>query len=519
MTASAYPHRAALWAYALLIASVFLLLRGYQFNTADQAEHLPQVYAQLDATLFKGDYFVAAAMEGFTVRHFYEKLALVLANTIGLEWGAFVLTLLCIAAMVWSMSQVAWHFFGNRWAALSAPVLVLIVFYGFTVGGNHIMYNLLISSTLAKAMAAVSLVQVLGGRWLISGLLLGMASLFQVLVGLQLMLVLTVVIPFVAREERVRSVLSAWLGYLPVALFVLVPVFAQQFIDPFEYDRELYYDILYRFRNYHHYLPSLFPVGHYAKFIALLGIGLMVHRFLGPDDRRLYPALVVSVLFGMVVYTVALEGLGINAIGKLQWFKTSIWAAGLSAVMIAGVLGMLLQSLLPAEKIGTRVLLGGSMLLSISILVIITNSAWLPSRFDGRYMVGNRSLTDLERMHAWIEKNTDKDALFLVPPDNTSFACQAKRPMAVHFHAIVHTPRFMLPWYEDINEFYGVNINDIANKNARTLATERYCGLPSSQKLNFRLFNLSQCDGTEPPGEVVHRSGAHLLVRMPEDRY
>lgn len=514
MTASAYPHRAALWAYALLIASMFLLLRGYQFNTADQTEHLPQVYAQLDPTLLKGDYFVEAAMEDFTVRHFYEKLALLLARTIGLEWGAFLLTVLCITAPAWSFAQMAWHFFRNRWAVLLAPVLVLTVFYDFTVGGNHITYNILISSTLAKAMAVMSLVQVLRGRWLISGLLLGAASLFQVLVGLQLILVLTVVIPFVARKERVRSVLSAWLGYLPVALFVLVPVFVQQFIETYEYDRELYYDILYRFRNYHHYLPSLFPWEHYMKFLALLGLGLMCQLFLHPDDRRLYPALVVAVLFGMVVYTIALEGLGINAIGKLQWFKTSIWAAGLSAVMLAGLLGTLLQSLFPSEMIRPRMLLVGSMLLSISILVIITNSAWLPSRFDGRYMVGNRNLTDLERMHAWIEKNTDKDALFLVPPDNTSFACQAKRPMVVHFHAIVHTPRFMLPWYEDITEFYGVNINDIANKNARTLAMERYCGHAFPQELDYQLYNISNCPDNDRVPEIKHREGDFVLIHF-----
>jgi len=519
MTTGAYPHRAALWAYALLIASVFLLVRGYQFNTADQAEHLPQVYAQLDPTLFGGDYFVEAALEGFTVRHYYEKLALGLARTIGLEWGAFLLTVLCISAMAWSFAQMAWHFFKNRWAAWLAPVLVLLVFYGYTVGGNHITYNILISSTLAKALASLSLVLTLRGKWLFAGVLLGAASLFQVLVGLQLMLVLTVVIPFMAREERVRSLISAWVGYLPVALFILIPVFTQQFLDSYEFDHELYHNILFRFRNYHHYLPSLFPSGHYVRFFGLLGLGLVAYRFAGTDDRRLYPILMMAVLSGMVVYTILLEGLDLHAIGKLQWFKTSIWAAGLGAVMVAGVLGMVLQSILPAEKIGTRVLSVCSLTLALVALVVITNSAWLPSRFDGRYVVGNRNLTDLERMHGWIAKNTDKDALFLVPPDNTSFACQAKRPMVVHFHAIVHTPQFMLPWYDDIIEFYGVSINDIESTNARTMATDRYCDLPSSPQLDFRLFDLTHCGETEPLGEVVHSVGDLLLVRMPKDGY
>jgi hypothetical protein len=30
--------------YAFLVAALFLFVRGYQFNTDDQAEHLPQIY-------------------------------------------------------------------------------------------------------------------------------------------------------------------------------------------------------------------------------------------------------------------------------------------------------------------------------------------------------------------------------------------------------------------------------------------------------------------------------------------
>ena len=70
-----------LW-YALLVAALFLLVRGYQFNTDDQAEHLPQVYKALDAELYPNDYFVNQSTSIFTVRFYYEKLVLVVAQTI-----------------------------------------------------------------------------------------------------------------------------------------------------------------------------------------------------------------------------------------------------------------------------------------------------------------------------------------------------------------------------------------------------------------------------------------------------
>ncbi len=505
------------WLYALAVACVFLFIRGYAFNTGDQAEHLPQVYQLLDPELYQGDYFVPQANGQFTVRHYYVQLVLILARTIGLEWGAFLLTLCCVTVMAWAFQQMAWQVFRERWAALVAPVLVLTVFYGFTVGGNHVIYGTLISSTLAKALASLALLAFIRRSWLWAGLLLGVASLFQVLVGLQLMLVLTVVLPFVAMERRLQRELTFWTAYLVPALFVLVPTFGQQFGAQADCDAELYYDVLYRFRNYHHYLPSLFPWTHYVKFGLLLMLGGVSYLFLRPSDRRLYPVLTVAVLLGMMVYAVALEVFGFHALGKLQWFKTSIWVAGFSAMMVAGALGKLMQSLLPLDRTRTQGIAVFSAMVALALLMLITNSAWLPERFDGRYMVGNRRLSDLEQMHEWIRQHTSKEAVFLVSPDNKGFSCQAQRPMPIHFHAIIHSPEFMLPWYGKVSEVYGVRLEDIGAQNARDLATARYQThrfTGTSFPIDYRLDNVTTCAFTDELGTVVHREGDWVLTEF-----
>lgn len=505
------------WLYALAVACVFLFVRGYAFNTGDQAEHLPQVYQLLDPGLYQGDYFVPQANGQFTVRHYYVKLALLLARTVGLEWGAFLLTLCCITLMAWAFHEMAWHMFRERWAALLAPVGVLLVFYGFTVGGNHIMYGTLISSTLAKALASVALLGFLKRRWAWAGLLLGIASIFQVLVGLQLMLVLTLVLPSVALDRRWRGMASFWTAYLVPALFVLIPTFGQQFGTQVEYDAALYYEVLYRFRNYHHYLPSLFPATHYVKFLGLLMLGGVAYVWSRPADRDMSPILALAVLLGMVVYTVGLEVLGIHALGKLQWFKTSIWVAGFSAMMVAATVGMVMQTLLPLDRTRNRVitlLCGG---ISLVLLALMTNSAWLPERFDGIYMVGNRRLSDQERMHLWIREQTPKQALFLVSPDNKGFSCQAQRPMPVHFHAIIHSPGFMMPWYAKVKDIYGVGLEDIGSSNARKLATERYEMVQykgNAYPITFRLDHTEQCRFVDELGPIVHREGPWVLTRF-----
>lgn len=502
------------WLYALAVACIFLFAKGYAFNTADQAEHLPQVYQTLDPELYPGDYFVPQAQAQFTVRYYYELLALILARTIGLEWGAFLLTLLCIAVMAWAFQQMAWDIFGNRWAALLAPALVLLVFYNFTVGGNQVVYATLISSTLAKALASVALLQFLRRNHGTAGLLLGIASLFQVLVGLQLMLILSLVLLFMLRDCKMKSMGLFWVAYLICALFILTPIFQQQFAAQGEFNQSLYYEVLYRFRNYHHYLPSLFPITHYFKFFGLLGLGVLSYHFTRPNDRGMYLVFAAAVLFGMVVYTAGLEIFDLQFLGKLQWFKTSIWLAAFSAMMVAGALGMMLQAIFPAEDISSKKLGVLSGMVATVLLVLMTNSTWLPESISDRYMVGNRPISDLEKMHLWIAENIPKDAMILVSPSNTSFSCQAKRPMPVHFHAIIHTPKFMLPWYEDIEHVYGVCLDDIGIENARQLATQRYTQrnyTGNRHPIQFRLDNAETCAFLYDLGPIAHREGQWIL--------
>jgi hypothetical protein len=501
------------WSYAFMVACLFLLVRGYSFNTGDQSEHLPQVYHALDSTLYPNDYFVPEACSQFTVRYFYVKLALALAKTIGLEWGAFLMTLLCITVMTWSFSRIAGLIFQDKWAEWLSPWFVLIVFYGFTVGGNHVMYNSLISSTLGKALASVALLQALQRRWFVTGILLGLASLFQVLVGLQLMLVMTIVAAVIANEKRILAVLSVWSGYLPIALLVIVPTMMQQFGDDGDYDKTLYYEVLYRFRNYHHYLPSLFPWTHYVKFFGLLSLGSLGYLFTRPADRGLYPALTACVLIGMGIYTIGLELAGFSSLGKLQWFKSSVWVAGLSAVMLAGLVGAVIQSIIPSRPV-RKVMPLFSVFVTSILLVALMNSAWLPAPMNSRYMIGNRQMTDLERMHVYIREHTPKDAMVLVSPDNNGFSCQAQRPMPVHFHAIIHTPQFMLPWYEKIQDVYGVGLGDIGTENARQLATERYAQrnyTGNIHPIRYRLDNAETCSFLDELGTVRHREGKWIL--------
>ncbi len=500
--------------YALFVAALFLFVRGYQFNTDDQAEHLPQIYQMLDSELYPNDYFVKATNSIFTVRHYYEQFVLVVAKTVGLEWGLFVLTFCCIVLMAYSFSRIAEAFFNERWAMVMAPVLAMLVFYNFTVGGNHIMYASFISSTVAKSISAFSLLQFLRNKQLFAGVVLGIATLFQPLVGLQLFLILSG-IELLFRWNVKKTVLFA-LPYLAVSSLILVPTFARQFGETIEFNKELYYEILYRFRNHHHYIPSLFPLTHYIKFFGLLGLGFFSYYLTKPQDKRFYVGFVTLGLLGMLVYWLGLEKLGGLPIGKVQWFKTTVWTGALSSIMVAGFLGQLLSGFISIFKL-RKAVIPVSICLCLLSLITLTNSKYLPDSYQHRYIVGNRVYSDLEKMHFWIEENTAKDICVLISPDNNAFPAQAKRSIPIHYQAIIHEPFFMLQWYADYKEIYGVSIENLEGVDARQHAadlfnTRNYRG--AYKNIDCRLDNLKDCQFSKQLGPVIHQEGDWVLTQF-----
>ena len=372
------------------------------------------------------------------------------------------------------------------------------------------MYGSFISSTIAKGISAFALLQFIRSKYLFASIVLGVATLFQPLVGLQLFLLLGAILLLFRRNLKETVVFG--LGFIAVASFILVPTFARQFAESAVYDQDLYYEILYRFRNHHHYLPSLFPITHYVKFLFLTMIGVEVYAFTKPSDRGFFVPFVALGLLGMLVYAVGLEFLHIQALGKLQWFKVSVWIAALSSIMLAGFVGPLLSGFLPLTK-ARHYLFPFSFFLFLLLALAITNSKFLPEQFQHKYLVGNRNYSDLEKMHFWIEANTAKDVRLLVSPDDNAFPCQAKRSMPIHFQAIIHEPFFMLPWYDDFKEIYGVSIENMEGIDARAQAVNLYQtrNYRGSRYIDYRLDNLETCQFKAELGSIKHQEGKWIL--------
>lgn len=506
----------SIWLYSLFVAVVYIAVYGYLFNTGDQAEHLPQVYKMQNPNLFKNDFFVQEYMRGFTIRDYYVFIVSLLSAIAPVAWVCFVLHVFSVTFSAFGIFRITQKLSNNKLAPFITPLLALIVFYSFTVGGNAVHEVQFISSSLAWPLATWAFYKLLSGQYTAAGAFAGFATLAQPLIGLQAFMLIFAIIILQNKHIRFGTIVYSFLMYCLTAALVLFPLFLRQFFTPFKGDNELYLKLLYEFRNYNHYLPHLFPATDFAKFgfILLVGVGLLFKSTL--NQKATLKQLFFLIFAGLVVYTLAMETHILYGIGKLQWYKTTVWIAVFSSIIIGIQLSVWLEkklykpTLFKYYRIGFTVLGGG-------LLFLILNSALLTGLGE-KYMVGNYTKSDLTLMHEWIEKNTDINAVILTSPVDEGFACQAKRAQPVCFKAIIHEPVYMLKWYALVTEVYGVTVDmaqgQKALKVANSLYKERNYKEHITQQLNinYRLDHAETCQYIANLGPVVHKQGNWVLT-------
>lgn len=461
-------HRSSLFKdiiYSALAALVFLLWKGYIFNTADTVEPLLLVYKKLEPNLYVGDFYVEAAKDIFTVRFYFVELIVLLAQFMSVEAVCFIGTYLSLFFSSWGILKVSRAVTNYHVSAYFVPFFVSFVFLSWTVGGNVLQYHLFIASNIAKAMGIWGLYFLLTRKYIKSAVLVGLSGLFQVLVGLQLAVL---VIGVLVLYKNWTQVLRWSIVWLLVILPMLGPILYRQFFMPEAsiIDMERYYHLLYYFRNPDHYLPSLFSPKSFLKLSLLLLLGgASLFYFLPKEQWRRLLVFSMLIILGVVVYTLALEVWYIPAIGKLQWSKTTIWLAAIGAMGI----GIAVEYLL-GKVIRQKYLFPLALLLPI---IFMLKDAFLyqqPISFDHR----TKEQKELSMVHQWIYENTDEQAVFATYDRDESFLCEAKRPLTVSINPMIHEPWFMIDWYERYHQQYGV-VDTLYNlRQVRRLADQYY---------------------------------------------
>lgn len=463
--------------YCFLLTVVFIFLRGYTFNNGDQAEHLPQLYEKIKPGTFKGDFFLENQSVVFSNRQFYVATLYILSIILPVEVLCFSLLLISIFCAIYGWMKVADQIANNLITKYLSVILIFFIFYGFTVGGNYVTYSIFITSVIGKAFVPWIILFFLQQKFKRAAVLLGVSTLFHAIVGIQLMVVLSILFLINIQNLHWKNFFTFIIVYSIVASTTLYSTVQLLFFSDFEYDKSFYNQIFYHFRNPHHYLPHTFPLKDWVKFGFILAI-IILPAFKKEKSKGnvfIFQFITIQTL-GLIFYTVVIEGFGIYTFNPLQWYKTTIWVTAFSSILLAEWISNTAFIKYYWDKFDWLFQNWKLNLSSAAIgLFFVLNSNWIPiEKFKTRYQIGNHKKTELQIVHEWIKENTSKGSLFVAPPSDFGFGCETQRPAIINAKALVHEPKYMLLWYERFTNIYKTRLEDLKGKSFVEVAEINY---------------------------------------------
>lgn len=496
---------------ALLIGLLYIFYNGYQFNTGDQAEHLVLIYDRIYPDNYKNDFFLSFQRDELSVRYIYIQLLIILNNVFSLPVLCFSLTTVCITLTAFAWVKIGHIIFNSNMGKVLAPIAAMFIFYNFTIGGNHLQYSMFISGVPAKAFASLALWKYINNKAATTALFCGLATLFQPVAGLLIFGLTFSGYTFLNKSIHFKSIGI----YIITGGFMLLPNIYMLWGESNANETQLFNLIYFNFRGPHHYLPHAFPLIQWIKYVSLLTIGSFI-LFKNKENEPHYRALIFVVIqtLGAFFYTILVEGFQMYSIASIQWFKSTVWTTAILGVVMAYALYQRVQPSIKTriENFSPNIFL--NLCISFLLLIVVTNSKYIPiKKLTHRYQIGNYNKTELTLLHEWIDKNLPAYSVFVTPPSNTSFGCEAKRAMVANAKAVMHDKKYVIAWYENFIDTYGVSIDSLKENGFMATADEKYkrTAIDTSKiKADYAILYKNQ-PNTFP---IVYSTENYLLVKL-----
>ena len=434
--------RAGWW--IALVGALFYARFGYAYGVGDHDEMIPQLLRMLDPSLFSTDWYLQGESGRVTVRTAFLLALRALAVPFGVEGGVFALWLLVLAGVTAGVYGLALRLTEQPVVAAVAAFGAVVVTPLWALGGNGLMASLLVPEPLAWALALPAVGLFMAGRRWTAGALLGVAGLFQLLVGTLTVGALGLVWLWeIAAEPERRQRWLAELGravgfglvYLAVASPIFLPTALAQAgpaVDGARADGLSTFYVIAQLRQPHHYLflqfgeralaqVALLVVAGGGAFVWLKRRGALRHSdFVG----RLL--VVIAALCGVAV--VGTEGLEILFVAKLQFYKLTVLAAVLLVTLICAALVDVLPSNW-TEKAAQALASPWGWAVAVAAVAVVSvmgMNGWKNGPAQHR-------ASDLYAVERWAARETPPDALFLIPPSETTFRVGARRSVAINW--------------------------------------------------------------------------------------
>lgn len=475
---------------------LFFFRFGYDYGRSDQDEIIPFLLHRLNPELFAQDWFVQTQSSAFGVRTYFVAV-LEGISQVSPVWLSILLVYIASWLLVGSaVYLLCRHFTRSDIAAACCVVGVLVLSPQWTLGGNDLIHSMLTPSMFGWGFGLWGVLFVFRDRLLLAGLMMGLATWMQALVGLQLALLsgFLLLVDLIKDETHLKAVLIFACSYIIFALPALVPLLLQQAATPAmaEGNAPSLFYIMAQFRNPHHYLFFSFSPRSFVRFgvVAALGTMSLVYLIRGNSNAEYSKLgrLLLIILFLCLVGFTFTEIVPVLLVAKLQLFKTTVLAKIVFFIAITGAGIAILPKTWRHLLEGQFKFIGPiSVLLCACWFIVgwqVATERPIASKRIGPYA---RAASPIASVEQWAQNHTAPSAVFAVPPSWSGFRSSAQRAIAIDFKAFPYRDDDIISWYRRISDWAPQEEQGRSSPSIQSNLDEAYYTLSPDE-----LYRLSQ---------------------------
>lgn len=278
-----------------------------------------------DSSYLINDWFVNENAV-FTVRYYFSAMIANMSSAVDIEVIYFSVYLLAFFATAIGVFLISKHLFNNN---LTGFLAIFLLFFGSTasLGGNWVFYSTLMPAHLANTFAVFAIYFFLKKREYVSFLLLGMASIFQVLIGLLVagMLLFHLLLSLRIKKERKNTLVKIIISSIVYCLLASVNIIPTLSTLSSDTSSSVIFETLGHIRHPWHYMPFQFSIMSYITFLSVIALFLVTLAQEKPNkkDHEIVKSVIIATILICLVGTIFVELVPVTAVLKLQAFKTT----------------------------------------------------------------------------------------------------------------------------------------------------------------------------------------------------
>ena len=451
--------------------AIIATLKGYYFADIDHIEQLPIILRKINDSYLINDFFVNST-SGFGPRYYYSVSIAFLIRFISLPTLFFSLTLISNTFVAFITILVTKHFYENN-TTISYIASILVMFVSTVgLGSDEIMYaNALLPDRIAFPLIMLSFLLLIRKQIIASVIIAGIASLFHILIGLGYggIFILAYLINSILDKNfknNIKPILLSSFILLAFSLITFIPYFLTATIKIHETEFNSIYAY---FRHPHHCKPGYFiSFIDIIKIIILFGLAVISTTW----DRYTYSLnfiIIVSIIISLLLILgyVFVEIEPTRFFVTLQTFRYLNILKWLSLILISGLIIRFFEKFYLFDRLFTSFyklkpiyyILFISFSVFIAIKVAFKPKLEFATDFNSKYFNPKFTLSDYNNDETdianFIKENTNKNALFLTPPNFGKLRFFAKRAIVIDFKAFPFSDIAMKEWKNRIDNCYG----------------------------------------------------------------